>query len=491
MEKLLDVDVQIGEQEKDLFVNIFRQLSAYKDPYQSISGILKDTCDFFGFFCAFVYEADHVRVFHLFEHYRAFEAGLQEQFPLSDYLSSHDIKELTRKPGEIVYLKSRKSKLGTKFLELFSARTLIMIPIIFEQNEPIAFIGMLDRRHPIRLSKREIDDADAVLSVLAGHIKMRVYQKRLEYAYSSLRNVIDKAGVDIYVNDFHTHELLFINESLANPLGGAEKLQGMPCWKALYPAKTAECEFCPKDKLIDEDGNPTRVYSWDLQRPSDGAWFRMVNSAINWVDGRLAHVVSSIDITENKYNEMLVRRLAECDALTSLPNRGKLLEDLNRTLSTLKRENSEGYLFFIDLDDFKKANDTYGHLEGDVLLRLVGHFLQSESNTLGMPYRFGGDEFVIIAENKSGEDLEKIRKLLMDRFNREWRINDHAVYCGLSVGAVNIPLGERKAEELIHAADMAMYEVKKSGKHGFLLSPLGINSQGGDADTRFGGPVGG
>jgi diguanylate cyclase (GGDEF)-like protein len=302
---------------------------------------------------------------------------------------------------------------------------------------------------------------------------MRVYQKRLEYAYSSLRNVIDKAGVDIYVNDFHTHELLFINESLASPLGGVEKLQGMPCWKALYPAKTTECEFCPKDKLIDDNGNPTRGYSWDLQRPSDGAWFRMVNSAIRWVDGRLAHVVSSIDITENKYNEMLVRRLAECDPLTSLPNRGKLLDDLDRALITLEKENSQGYLIFIDLDDFKKINDTHGHLEGDVLLRQVSHFLQSESPVLGMSYRYGGDEFVIIAENKSGEDLEKIQDLLLSRFNREWRINDHAVYCGLSVGAVRIPLEGKKADELIHAADMAMYEVKKGGKHGFLLSPLG------------------
>jgi diguanylate cyclase (GGDEF)-like protein len=142
----------------------------------------------------------------------------------------------------------------------------------------------------------------------------------------------------------------------------------------------------------------------------------------------------------------------------------------------LKKENSGGDLIFIDLDDFKKTNDTYGHLEGDVLLRQVGHFLQSESNTLGMPYRYGGDEFVIIAENKSGEDLEKIRDLLLSRFNREWRINDHAVYCGLSVGAARIPLGDKTADELIHAADMAMYEVKRSGKHGFLLSPLGVNT---------------
>ncbi|MDR0597165.1 MAG: GGDEF domain-containing protein [Treponema sp.] len=473
MEKPEELDQQTGEQEKDLFVRIFRQLSASEDPYQSISGILKDTCDFFGFFAAFVYEADHARVFHLFEQYRASEAGLRETMVLSDYLSREDIQELQIKPGEVVYLNSWKTSLGSRFLKLFSAKTLIMIPIFTDQKEPTALIGMLDRRHPVRLTKREIVDADAVLSVLAGHIKMRVYQKRLERAYSSLTNMIDKAGLEIYVNDFYTHEILFINESLAARWGGAEKLLGMPCWKALYPSRKGECDFCPKAQLIDEKGEPAQTYTWDMQRPSDGAWFRMVSAAIKWIDDRLAHVVSSVNITENKYNEMLIRRLAEIDVLTSLPNRGKLVEDLNSILAQGIEENYQGYLIFMDLDDFKNANDTYGHIAGDALLRQIGQFLMNESAALGAAYRYGGDEFVIIALGKTREDLGRIRDLLLSRFSREWHVEDNTIFCGVSIGAVTIPRGGKTAEELIYAADMAMYEVKKSEKHGFRLAVLG------------------
>jgi diguanylate cyclase (GGDEF)-like protein len=196
----------------------------------------------------------------------------------------------------------------------------------------------------------------------------------------------------------------------------------------------------------------------------------MVNAAIKWVDGRLAHVVSSINITENKYNEMLVRRLAESDALTSLPNRGKLVEDLNKFLTRSESEKNRGYLIFMDLDDFKEANDSYGHLVGDALLRQIGHFLLNENATLGMPYRYGGDEFVIVAENKSVDDLDRIRDVILNRFSSEWRIDGNAIFCGVSAGAVQIPLGKKTAEELIYAADMAMYEVKKHGKHGFHLS---------------------
>jgi diguanylate cyclase (GGDEF)-like protein len=184
-------------------------------------------------------------------------------------------------------------------------------------------------------------------------------------------------------------------------------------------------------------------------------------------------VVSSINITENKYNEMLVRRLAEIDALTSLPNRGKLVEDLNTILARIIGDTCQGYLIFMDLDDFKNANDTYGHLAGDALLRQIGHFLMNESATLGAAYRYGGDEFVIVALDKSEEDLNRIKDVLLDRFSREWHIEDNAIVCGASIGAVKILRESKTAEELIYAADMAMYEVKKDRKHGFRLATLG------------------
>jgi diguanylate cyclase (GGDEF)-like protein len=89
-----------------------------------------------------------------------------------------------------------------------------------------------------------------------------------------------------------------------------------------------------------------------------------------------------------------------------------------------------------------------------------------------MPYRYGGDEFVIVAANRSAESLDRIKKTLLKRFSKEWRIDDKSVYCGISAGAV--PLGNKTVEELIHAADMVMYEVKRSGKHGFRLGSLDL-----------------
>ena len=82
---------------------------------------------------------------------------------------------------------------------------------------------------------------------------------------------MNNMGVDIYVNSFDSHDMLYANRSMVEPYGGIEHFWGKKCWEALYSDKTGECEFCPKRHLIDENGHPTKVYSWDYQRPFDNS----------------------------------------------------------------------------------------------------------------------------------------------------------------------------------------------------------------------------
>ncbi|MDR1419066.1 MAG: GGDEF domain-containing protein [Treponema sp.] len=454
-----------NEKEKDLFVSIFRRISGseYDEP---VPGILRATCDFFGFYSGFVYEADHRGIFHLREHYLCRNERLKDSFLLSDYLTPRETEELAGQAGEIVYLNSRKNRLGKKFLELFSAKTLIMLPVILEGKIPIAFAGLMDRRNPVRLSRKEINDADAVLSVLAGYIKTRVYRQRLEYALDSMKTIVNNAGIEIYVSDFHSGELLFANDAIASRYGGMDSIIGKTCL-SVFAAEGEAAGGCPKDRLVDTKGNPTRAYSWDVQNAATGSWYRILNAACRWVDGRTAHVVSRIDITENKRNEETIRRLAETDSLCGLPNRRKFSDDLEKSLSDLRKKGKRGYLLFMDLDDFKAINDTLGHLQGDSLLYSIGKFLRENEEELGRAYRFGGDEFVILAENKKSGDLHRTREILLEKFGGKWKLGRHAVSCGVSMGAVVIPQGTMSGRELVDIADRMMYEVKKSGKHGF------------------------
>ena len=85
-------------------------------------------------------------------------------------------------------------------------------------------------------------------------------------------------------------------------------------------------------KADDENGEPTKIYSWDYQRPFDGSWFRVFSAAFRWGGRQTAHVVSSADITDNKRNEALVEYLANYDSLTNLPNRRMLVKECERRI---------------------------------------------------------------------------------------------------------------------------------------------------------------
>ena len=126
-------------------------------------------------------------------------------------------------------------------------------------------------------------------------------------ASNTLGSIMNNMGVDIYVNSFDSHDMLYANRSMVEPYGGIEHFWGKKCWEALYSDKTGECEFCPKRHLIDENGHPTKVYSWDYQRPFDKCWFRVFSAAFAWVDGQMAHVITSVDIDHQKKIEEELR----------------------------------------------------------------------------------------------------------------------------------------------------------------------------------------
>ena len=130
---------------------------------------------------------------------------------------------------------------------------------------------------------------------------------------------------------------------------------------------------------------------------------------------------------------------------------------------------SRGILFMLDLDDFKSVNDTYGHMAGDRLLTAIGGVLRETFRTDDIVARVGGDEFVafmsgsdsrVTAEQKGQELLERVRALRVDGVDRRVTV---------SVGAASAPALGRSYEALSLAADEAMYQVKHSGKGGFIL----------------------
>lgn len=425
-----------------------------------ITAALRRSCAFFGFRLGFVYEPNQMNVFELKEHVGRQSSVLPQSFE-SGVFSNAQLKLLRSKKPLYISKSKENSQAELSFLYTFGARSLFLCPLLDGEKNLICLVGMMGAKQGAEYTPDHLSAMSRVMHLTANALADRIYRKKIKFSHMTMQNIIDNTGIDIYVNDFHTHEILYVNKSMAAPYGGEQSFIGKKCYEALYKNQKGQCAYCPQEKLVDDYGNPADVYCWDYQRPFDGSWFRVFSAAFQWIDGRIAHVVSSVDITESKQNEEHIRRMANYDTLTNLPNRRKLIEDCNDRISS----NSEsGFMLFLDLDGFKQVNDTYGHHSGDQLLKAVGEFFESMERTKGNTYRHGGDEFVILLDHITHEGTRQVARDILKRFSQPWQLEECSVTCETSIGISHYPTDGTHAEVLLRVADNVMYDVKRNGK---------------------------
>ena len=170
----------------------------------------------------------------------------------------------------------------------------------------------------------------------------------------------------------------------------------------------------------------------------------------------------SRDITDQREHESTVERLAYYDTLTGLPNRVLLLKNLQQELSVV---NAGGALLYIDMDDLKMVNDSYGHSYGDALIFTAAMHVVSVSEPGSTVARTGGDEFVIIVPGLTDPvKVEQIASELVETISRDYEVYDVRVHASASVGIVMYPRDGSTAEAIMKNADTALHEAKRGGK---------------------------
>ncbi len=156
------------------------------------------------------------------------------------------------------------------------------------------------------------------------------------------------------------------------------------------------------------------------------------------------------------------RQLARTDSLTGLLNRVGFMESAAGTFDTATHRRKATTIAFIDLDDFKKINDTFGHEQGDAVLGFVAKELSRSLRKSDVVARYGGDEFAILLPNTDSSGATVLLEKLHDRVleglrNSEWSV------VGLSIGAIVLDRGDVDLAEALHTADTLMYRAKNSG----------------------------
>jgi diguanylate cyclase (GGDEF)-like protein len=182
----------------------------------------------------------------------------------------------------------------------------------------------------------------------------------------------------------------------------------------------------------------------------------------------LGTVLSMRILQQKKRADDRVRHIAFHDDLTSLPNRLMLNQRLDQALSRHRRAGTQLAILLMDLDRFKVINDSLGHEAGDVLLRQVADRLRTQSREGDTVARMGGDEFVVLVENQATlSDISACARRLVEQLSAPYLLGKKDCHVTLSIGISVFPADGSDSQELLKAADVAMYRAKQTGRNNY------------------------
>tara|TARA_R110001583_G_scaffold46978_2_gene147167 strand:- start:4470 stop:6557 length:2088 start_codon:yes stop_codon:yes gene_type:complete len=209
------------------------------------------------------------------------------------------------------------------------------------------------------------------------------------------------------------------------------------------------------------------------QQESSFEYELAMSDGISYFEARINHLPDQHqilgiirDITEQHKSSKIIRQQAYFDTLTLLPNRFLSLDRLSQMLKEAERNNEKTAVFFLDLDDFKKVNDSLGHEAGDKILVAAANRLNQairKEDTIG---RLGGDEFIVLLRDLAEDhDALIIAEKLLNIFREPLRIDGRELILTLSIGIAMYPENGNSASELLRNADIAMYQAKTLGRN--------------------------
>ncbi len=306
--------------------------------------------------------------------------------------------------------------------------------------------------------------------------------KELLWAEKRLEVIFERNAAGIFVVDDNRY-IIMVNQRFCNIVGyGKEELIGQHA--CFLHTSTASCMEFRRYFLDAQNGLQVKVEYVVGKKGGDRIWVELFGSKIELDETHNGVIWSIIDISERKAAEEIIRNLAFYDTLTGLTNRRLFDDRISVQIANKKRSNSYGAVLFLDLDNFKSLNDSFGHRVGDAFLVEVARRLLSCVRGIDTVSRFGGDEFVVLVnelnrDKKVAEEqvsviarriLAKLREpylLTLDNGNAEARTIEH-----VSAASIGISLfGKEDDEEgaVLHRADEAMYLVKNSGKNNYAI----------------------
>ncbi|MGE5384687.1 MAG: EAL domain-containing protein [Betaproteobacteria bacterium] len=289
-------------------------------------------------------------------------------------------------------------------------------------------------------------------------------------------------GTAVWEMDVATRQMLPADALLFTMLGYApNELSTSADWIAIMHDEDREKVMSLVEQVI--AGEQESFWGELRFRAKNGKWHWVLSQAVaasRDTYGRAIRLVGThTDITERKLAEEREREAALHDPLTSLPNRALVFEHGQRLLAGARRNHGQGALLFIDLDRFKPINDLYGHEIGDRVLKEVAARLTACTRREDLVGRLGGDEFVIfLPQLDAGRHRAAVvAQHVVESISQPFLIDQLELSLSPSIGISYYPENADDVAALIHTADLAMYQVKQTGRANYRFYTPELDQQ--------------
>lgn len=327
--------------------------------------------------------------------------------------------------------------------------------------------------HKILMAENdEFGDLASAFNQMAFHLsstqeQLKSEHQNLLHQSARLSTLLDNVDAVIWESNITIEKLTFVSQE-------ARDLLGFPLdeWfdRNFIHKHTHLDDQAPLKnaiELLEEDNNQVSIDVRLLKSDNKITWTRIIASS-NYDRDKNQRVIRGliIDINTEKNREKQIIYLAEHDSLTGLINRRHFQERLNHHIAYAQRYNHESSLLFIDLDQFKYINDTFGHQAGDAYLIQAAELLQKTVRDTDILGRLGGDEFGVILPFSGTEDASLVASNLVTSFSENiWHHEGQQVHINASIGLTILNSEDKNAGQLLAEADTAMYMAKSQGRN--------------------------
>lgn len=313
----------------------------------------------------------------------------------------------------------------------------------------------------------------------ADKILIRQYNEHKQATEVSSRfgRLLDSSSNEIYI--FNADNFLFthINKGGHDNIGySMEELYEMTAYD-LKP-EISKDEFLSYIEPL-RNGESKQISFETLHQRKDGTTYPVdVRLQLSSSEKPPVYIAMTLDISDRKIAEEKLNHLAYYDKLTDLPNRRLFIDRLQQTMKEATRNEQLVAVLFIDIDHFKKINDSMGHEAGDILLKEAAQRLASCIRLSDTLARLGGDEFTLVLSSlQHANDAISVAENILQYFSNPFIIKSVELFISVSIGITLYPLDDNSADDLLRNADTAMYHAKQNGRNNFQFYSAEMTAQ--------------